>query len=71
MTVAAIYFKNGRCKKKSHIFVIKVGVNPSLKKGNVASYASHNEEDLHKNVQKYTFLESEKTGESNGGHRFL
>ena len=26
---------------------------------------------LHKNVQKYTFLESEKTDESNGGHRFL
>ena len=27
-------------------------------------------EDLHKNVQKYTFLESEKPDESNGGHRF-
>ena len=26
---------------------------------------------LHKNVQKYTFLESEKPDESNGGHRFL
>ena len=26
---------------------------------------------LRKNVQKYTFLESEKPDESNGGHRFL
>ena len=50
---------------------IKVGVNPSLKREMWLLMDLITNLDLRKNVQKYTFLESEKTDESNGGHIFL
>ena len=52
-------------------FYLKVGVNPSLKREMGLLMHLITKKILHKNVQKYTFLESEKPDESNGGNRFL
>ena len=65
--LAQRYASTCTCTHALNGITFKVGVNPSLKREMWLLM------DLitKKTVQKYTFLESEKPDESNGGHRFL